>query len=788
MTRHKGRKSRIHRPSSYVLMAIFYVVVLVYLAAVTCTVKGNVIGVDFGLDFMKIALVAPRKPLEIVPNTASKRKTETVVSFDRGELGLGGDAYAMITRKPGNVFSKLHALIGRHAGHPSVVSLIKSSGLPEVQFNTDRGGIDLVLNTKEGEDQKYAPEELVALLLVYAQDITRDYVGRNVKDIVLTAPIFWGALERQALLDAAQLAGLNPLAIVDETTAAAVQFALDRPAENDTNILFYNMGAGSVQVSIVTFSKKLSKKNNVGQLTVKGKAWDETLGGHWFDVALVDLLAESFNDESIFSNPRAMAKLRAHAGRIKQVLSANVEIPVTIEALHKDKDMVLTVTREMLLEVCRPLIERAILPVKEALVMANMTVADIHGVEVVGGGVRVPALQEALRSYLKNSIVELGKEPEYSGENQPEGGGSEEGEVKGMMELDIGVHLNGDEAMSLGAAFVGANSSRSFNVRQIGMVDITPFAVNATLFSLPEPEEPSMIRSILGSGRNNKGDEGKEFFKAAPVIQSGDEIPFKKSFSFRHDRDLVVELKYVEGQAQLPPSARMPTEFGGTMMLASYHIIGIDDFAKNMAKEGHGTPKVYIRFSCSTTGIPQVASAEAHVEYKKNVTYTTSVVVPIEDSEEAGDEEEEENDEATEGSECNGTVKKNMGDEDLVNETDDVATGEVENGDNGTDDEVKGTTNGTEAANTTEATNFTFEKMEKPKTRTEFVTKTKLVNKVIKQPLNVTRTYKGMTLRPMTVSEIGFSLLPAIHLVIGNFICSNVATIKIPTSSHPPFS
>ncbi len=731
MTGRKVGKTRISRPSTYVLMSAFYVflyaVMVMYLAVVTPTVKGNVIGVDFGLDFMKVALVAPKKPLEIVTNTASKRKTETAVSFDRGELGVGGDAYAMITRKPGQVFSKLHALIGRHASHPSVVSIVNVSGLPGVQFNTERGGIDLVLSTNDGKEQRYAPEELVALLLVHAQDITRDYVGRDVKDVVLTSPIFWGALERQALVDAAQLAGLNPLAIVDETTAAAVQFTIDYPADNDTNILFYNMGAGSLQVSIVTLSKKMSKNSNVGQLAVKAKAWDETLGGHWFDVALVDLLAESFNDESIFSNHRAMTKLRAHAGKIKQVLSANVEIPVTIEALHKDKDLVLTVTRDMLLKVCKPLIERAMLPIKEALNMANMTIADIDGVEVVGGGVRVPALQEALRNFLKTNSTELDKKAERS----------EEGGEQGGVGLDIGVHLNGDEAMSLGAAFIGANTSRSFNVRPVGMIDLTPFAVNIKFFSLPKREEASMFSGIFGGGYNTQGDEEKELFRVSPLITSGGSIPFKKSFSFSHDRDLVVELMYDEGQAQLPPSARMPAEIGGTMMLASYHIIGIDDFAKNMTSQGHGTPKVYVRFSCGRMGIPQVISAEAQVDHMVNVTYKESIIVPIENSEEEENREEEGGNNNVEVGD--GSAHNNETDDDDVNN-------EVEGAANPTTGEEGEYGNGTD-------TNATMDKVKKPKTRVELVTKTKLVKRTIKQPLNVTKTYAGMPLRPMTVSE-----------------------------------
>ncbi len=716
MTGRKVENTRISRPSSYMLMSAFYallyVVTVMYLAMVTTTVEGNVIGVDFGLDFMKVALVAPKKTLEIVTNTASKRKTETAVSFDKGQLSLGGDAYAMITRKPGQVFSKLHALIGRHASHPSVESIVNVSGLPGVQFNTDRGGIDLVLSMNDGKEERYAPEELVALLLVHAQDITRDYVGRNVKDVVLTSPVFWGALERQALVDAAQLAGLNPLAIVDETTAAAVQFTIDHPATKDTNILFYNMGAGSVQVSIVTLSKKMSKKSNVGQFKVRAKAWDETLGGHWFDVALVDLLAESFNDESIFSNHRAMAKLRAQAGKIKQVLSANVEIPVTIESLHKDKDLVLTVTREMLLEACKPLIERSIMPIKDVLDRANMTVADIDGVEVVGGGVRVPALQEAIRKFLETNSNELDKKVVNDGSSEEEG-------EQGRVGLDIGVHLNGDEAMSLGAAFIGANTSRSFNVRPVGMIDITPFSVNVNFFSLPKREEEAAAS------------KEKEFFKASPLLAAGDSIPFKKAFSISHDRDTVVELVYDEEQAQLPPSARMPAKLGGTMLLASYHITGIEDFARNMTSQGHETPKVYIRFTCGNMGIPQVINAEAIVHHMVSVTYEEAVDIPIENSE----EEEAET--------CGNTMNSVEGSaddtkaDDVINEVEGVAapiptTGEAEE-ENGNKTDV--------------------DEVVKPKTRIEIVTKTKLEKRTIKQPLIVTKSYAGMPLRPMTVSD-----------------------------------
>ena len=194
--------------------------------------------------------------------------------------------------------------------------------------------------------ETFTPEELVAMVLTHAKDITAAF-GVNegsIKDCVLTVPSFFTQHERRALLDAAVLADLNVLSLIDENTAAGLHFGIDRIDEEPKNVLFYNMGASSLQVSIMKYhsydhkATSYGKAKKVGSFQVLSKAWDATLGGSAFDARLVDHMADEFNEiwnkkrgtegkDIRTVSPRAMAKLRIQANKVKQVLSANNDIP-----------------------------------------------------------------------------------------------------------------------------------------------------------------------------------------------------------------------------------------------------------------------------------------------------------------------------------------------------------------------------------------------------------------------------------------------------------------------------
>jgi hypoxia up-regulated 1 len=607
-------------------------------------------------------------------------------------------------------------LLGREPALASVSDLLESAGLPPAEFDEERGGMVMHLQDR-GEMLDLLPEELMAFLLTYAQEITESFYGVPVKDAVLTVPEFWTATERQALLDAAELSGLRVLLLIDENTAAAIQFAIDRAMDEDYNVLFYNMGAGGVQASIVTFGPKMDKGKNVGQLTVKSKAWDESLGGHWFNVKVVDMLIAAFkksggDEEGLRSAIRGMAKLRSRSGKVKEVLSANLEIPVTVEGLHEDKDLTTILHRPQFEVACADLFERVTAPIEQALQSANMTVSDIHAVEIVGGGVRVPKVQSLLRNFLNAGRGDL--EP-----------------------LDLGVHLNGDEAMALGAAFAGANVSRAFHVRQVGVTDMTPFGVSLEL------------------GDSEVQDSEETYYKKTELYAPGTALPFKKVFTITHAADMQVNLTYTEGQT-LPGAAQIEPR------IASFSVEGIAKFAEEMEVEGKGVPKVALRFATGAHGIPALASAEAYVEYEKEVTYTEIIEVPIEEeakegaeSDSKGEEKqsEEEEDEDTVAAEDEDDKASTSDDEKEAEGGEDDADAAAE-GEDGEGEGVEADEDAEQSSKSKSDKKKDKKKKEKkPKTRKETVTKTKMVKDKKRRTLTISKSFEHMKLRPMNDAQ-----------------------------------
>ena len=270
-----------------------------------------------------------------------------------------------------------------------------------------------------------------------------------------------------------------------------------------------------MQVSVVKYhayevpeSKYSKKMKSVGSIEVLGKAWDQTLGGEAFDSRLVDYMADHFNREwrkarghekDVRDIPNAMTKLRLQANKVKQVLSANQEIPVHMDSLYDDISLSMQITRAQFEELCDDLMERAVTPVHDAIKMANLTLDDIDEIELIGGGMRVPKVQADLSSAL---------------------GGKE-----------LGLHINSDESMALGAAFFGANISTAFRVRNVGLTDINPFSVKVTLKDLEEV----------------KPKDGEElWFKEATVFKALGKLGVKKTIAFTHDSDVHCSLDYSE--------------------------------------------------------------------------------------------------------------------------------------------------------------------------------------------------------------------------------------------------
>jgi hypoxia up-regulated 1 len=452
----------------------------------------------------------------------------------------------------------------------------------------------------------FTPEELVAMVLSHAVDISVAHaasLGSTMaappKDVVLTVPSYATQRERQALFDAAELVGLNVLQLLDETTAAALQYGMDKTfsdAEGKTSqdelFLFYNMGASALQVSLVHFfsyeqPQKYGKPKRVPAISVLAKAWDETLGGQAFDHLLVEHMVNAFNKKwqaersdsslDIRTIPRAMTKVRLQANKVKHVLSANSDFPVYMDSLHDDVTLNMHITREQLDQLAESLLARAVQPIHDVLERANRTMANVTAVELIGGGMRIPRVQ-----------AELSKLLEETG-------------------LELGLHMNADESMALGAAFCGANISTAFRVRHVGLTDVYPFALKVNLADMvPDKKDP--------------------WDKETTIFKSFQKLGIKKTIAFSHDRNVACSLANDNEDKLLPT--------GTEHELVNYQITGVDEFAKDMEKIGK--PKVSLQFELSASGIASLVKAEAVVEE----TYMGQEEVEVEDEEAANATEE----------------------------------------------------------------------------------------------------------------------------------------------------
>jgi hypoxia up-regulated 1 len=450
------------------------------------------------------------------------------------------------------------------------------------------------------DGQPFTPEELVAMVLTHAKDITNAYgVQGEVKDCVLTVPSFYTQHERRALLDAAALADLNVLALIDENTAAGLHYGIDRVEEVPQNILFYNMGASALQVSVMQFysyerkDSKYSKPKKVGAFQVLGKAWDSSLGGIAFDARIVDHMADEFNEiwnkkrndgevKDVRNYPRSMSKLRIQANKVKHVLSANTDVPIFIDSLHDDTHYQSHMSRATFEEICHDLLERSSLPITNALKAANLTLDDINGIELIGGGMRVPKIQESIQHALGDK-------------------------------LELGMHINSDESMALGAAFHGANISTAFKVRHVGMTDINPFPIAV---------------SFSETGKAKKKEDA--WSKNANIFKANGKLGVKKTIAFTQEKDIECHVYYEESE-YLPQGTEPSIE--------KYSISGVADFAKEMSKKKLGSPKVSLQFELSSSGLVKLVKAEAAVE--EVYTVTEEVEVDDEDNQVVSEESKE---------------------------------------------------------------------------------------------------------------------------------------------------
>ncbi|XP_007441553.1 hypoxia up-regulated protein 1 [Python bivittatus] len=419
--------------------------------------------VDMGSESMKIAIVKPGVPMEIVLNRESRRKTPVAVTLKEDERLFGDSAAGMAIKSPKVVFRYFQDLLGKRFNNPQVARY--QSWFPEHQLEKDARRETVIFRLSE--KLQYSPEEILGMVLNYSRALAEDFAEQPVKDAVITVPAYFNQAERRAVLHAAKMADLKVLQLINDNTAVALNYGVFRRKDiNATaqNIMFYDMGAGSTVCTIVTYQTLKTKDSGIQpQLQIRGVGFDRMLGGLGMELRLRDHLAKLFNEQhplkDVRRNLRAMAKLLKEANRVKTVLSANLDHVAQVEGLLDDIDFKAKVSRQEFENLCSDLFERVAGPVQQALSSAEMSLNEIDQVILVGGATRVPKVQEFL-------LKAVGKE-------------------------ELGKNINADEAAAMGAVYQAAALSKAFKVKPFIVRDAAMYPIQVEFTREVEEEDKS---------------------------------------------------------------------------------------------------------------------------------------------------------------------------------------------------------------------------------------------------------------------------------------------------------
>jgi L1 cell adhesion molecule like protein len=400
--------------------------------------KSSAIGIDLGTTYSCVGVFQHGK-VEIIANDQGNRTTPSYVAFTDTERMVGDAAKNQVAMNPENTIFDAKRLIGRRFDDPTVQSDMKHFPFKVINEN----GKPKFKVTHKGEEKLFSPEEISSMVLFKMKETAETYLGETVKDAVVTVPAYFNDSQRQATKDAGVIAGLNILRIINEPTAAAIAYGLDKTnVKGEKNILIFDLGGGTFDVSVLTIDE--------GVFEVRSTAGDTHLGGEDFDNRLVTHFTEEFrrkHKKDISTNTRALRRLRTACERAKRTLSSAAQASVEIDALSDGVDFYTSITRARFEELCMDLFRGTLDPVEKALRDAKLDKGQIQEVVLVGGSTRIPKVQKLLQDFFN------GKELNKS--------------------------INPDEAVAYGAAVQGAilTGSTDAAVSSIVLLDVAPLSL-----------------------------------------------------------------------------------------------------------------------------------------------------------------------------------------------------------------------------------------------------------------------------------------------------------------------
>ncbi|EXX58646.1 78 kDa glucose-regulated protein [Rhizophagus irregularis] len=349
---------------------------------------GTVIGIDLGTTYSCVGVYVNGR-VEILTNDQGNRITPSYVAFTDDERLIGDAAKNQYSNNPQNTIFDSKRLIGRRFSDKEVQQDIKHFPFKVI----DKDGKPVIQVTVKGEERIFTPEEISAMILGKMKEIAESYLGKNVTHAVVTVPAYFNDAQRQATKDAGVIAGLNVLRIVNEPTAAAIAYDLDK-SEGERQILVYDLGGGTFDVSL------LSVEDDVFE--VLATAGDTHLGGEDFDNRVIDHFVKLYkkkNKIDVTQDLKAMGKLKREVEKVKRTLSSQMSTRVEIESFYDGKDFSETLTRAKFEELNNDLFRKTLKPVEQVLKDANIDKKDVHDIVLIGGSTRIPKVQQLLEEF-----------------------------------------------------------------------------------------------------------------------------------------------------------------------------------------------------------------------------------------------------------------------------------------------------------------------------------------------------------------------------------------------------
>jgi len=357
------------------------------------------VGIDLGTTYSCVGIWQNDR-VEIIANDQGNRTTPSYVAFTDTERLIGDAAKNQCAMNPINTIFDAKRLIGRKFTDPVVQSDMKH--WPFKLISGD-GDIPRIQVQYKGEEKTFSAEEISSMVLIKMKETAEAFVGKDVKDVVVTVPAYFNDSQRQATKDAGAIAGLNVLRIINEPTAAAIAYGLDKKTAGETNVLIFDLGGGTFDVSLLTIDD--------GIFEVKATAGDTHLGGEDFDNRLVNHFVQEFkrkHKKDLTGNARSMRRLRTACERAKRNLSSSANASIEIDSLFEGVDFYSSITRARFEDLCADLFRGTLEPVEKVLRDSKIDKGSVHEVVMVGGSTRIPKVNELISGFFN------GKEPARS--------------------------------------------------------------------------------------------------------------------------------------------------------------------------------------------------------------------------------------------------------------------------------------------------------------------------------------------------------------------------------------